>query len=40
MASDVISSERVEGTHVYDAAGDKLGSIDELTIDGLSGQVR
>lgn len=40
MASDVISSERVEGTSVYNAAGDKLGSIDDLMIDKLSGQVR
>lgn len=40
MASDVISSERVEGTNVYNAAGDKLGSIDDLMIDKLSGQVR
>jgi len=40
MASDVISSERVEGTNVYNAGGDKLGSIDDLMIDKLSGQVR
>jgi sporulation protein YlmC with PRC-barrel domain len=40
MASDVISSERVEGTNVYNAAGDKLGSIDDLMIDKVSGQVR
>lgn len=40
MASDVISSERVEGTNVYNGAGDKLGSIDDLMIDKLSGQVR
>lgn len=38
--SDVISSERVEGTNVYNAAGDKLGTIDDLMIDKLSGQVR
>jgi len=37
---DVISSERVEGTKVFNAAGDKLGSIDELMIDKRSGQVR
>ena len=36
----VISSEHVEGTNVYNAAGDKLGSIDDLMIDKLSGQVR
>ncbi|MEJ8826565.1 PRC-barrel domain-containing protein [Variovorax humicola] len=40
MASDVISSERVEGTNVYNVAGDKLGSIDDLMIDKQSGQVR
>jgi sporulation protein YlmC with PRC-barrel domain len=38
--SDVISSERVEGTTVYNAAGDKLGTIDDLMIDKVSGQVR
>jgi len=37
---DVISSERVEGTKVYNEAGDKLGSIDDLMIDKRSGQVR
>ena len=37
---DVISSDRVEGTAVYNSAGDKLGSIDELMIDKRSGQVR
>ena len=30
IASDVISSDRVEGTKVYNTAGDKLGSIDYL----------
>lgn len=40
MASDVISSDRVEGTNVYNVSGDKLGSIDDLMIDKLSGQVR
>ncbi|MBT2305155.1 PRC-barrel domain-containing protein [Variovorax paradoxus] len=38
--SDVISSDSVEGTTVYNAAGDKLGSIDDLMIDKISGQVR
>lgn len=38
--SDVISSDRVEGTKVYNSAGDKLGSIDTLMIDKRSGQVR
>jgi sporulation protein YlmC with PRC-barrel domain len=36
----VISSDQVEGSAVYNAAGDKLGSIDDLMIDKLSGQVR
>lgn len=36
----VISSERVEGTAVYSEHGDKLGSIDDLMIDKISGQVR
>lgn len=40
MTNDVISSERVEGTAVYDEAGDKLGSIDDLMIDKRSGNVR
>ena len=40
IASDVISSDRVEGTKVYNTAGDKLGSIDYLVIDKRSGQVR
>jgi len=38
--SNVISSERVEGTAVYNTAGDKLGTIDDLMIDKLSGQVQ
>jgi sporulation protein YlmC with PRC-barrel domain len=36
----VISSEKVEGTKVYNPAGEKLGSIDDLMIDQHSGQVR
>jgi sporulation protein YlmC with PRC-barrel domain len=39
-ANDVISSDRVEGTDVYNDSGDKLGSIDDLMIDKRSGQVR
>ncbi|MEJ8815878.1 PRC-barrel domain-containing protein [Variovorax ureilyticus] len=39
MASDVISTDRVEEANVYSAAGDKLGSIDDLMIDKVSGQV-
>ena len=40
MTSDVISSDKVEGTTVYNTAGDKLGSIDDLMIDKRTGQVR
>lgn len=39
-AHDVISSDKVEGTTVYNTAGDKPGSIDALMIDKTSGQVR
>jgi sporulation protein YlmC with PRC-barrel domain len=39
-SNSVISSQRVEGTAVYNTAGDKLGSIDDLMIDKQSGQVR
>jgi hypothetical protein len=39
-SNDLVSSDRVEGTSVYNAAGDKLGSIDYLVIDKRSGQVR
>ena len=39
-ANNVISSERVEGTAVSNTGGDKLGSIDDLMIDKVSGQVR
>jgi sporulation protein YlmC with PRC-barrel domain len=38
-AGNVISSDQVEGTAVYNRAGDKLGSIDDLMIDKRSGQV-
>jgi len=37
--SNVISSDKVEGTSVYNTAGEKLGSIDDLMIDKISGQV-
>jgi len=36
---DVICSDKVHGTSVYDTNGDKLGSIDSLMIDKRSGQV-
>jgi len=39
-AGTIISSDQVEGTAVYNSAGDKLGSIDDLMIDKISGQVR
>lgn len=37
VRNDVISSEKVEGTSVYNMTGDKLGSIDDLMIDKISG---
>jgi len=40
MSYPTISSSKVEGTKVYNLAGDKLGSIDDLVIDKRSGQVR
>ncbi|MDB5827202.1 MAG: PRC-barrel domain protein [Variovorax sp.] len=40
FTNDVISSDRVESTTVYNAAGEKLGTIDDLMIDKISGQVR
>ena len=40
MANPIISSDKVEGTTVYNTAGDKLGSIDALMIDKQSGKVR
>lgn len=39
-ASSVISSDKVTGTNVYNPAGDKLGSIETLMIDKISGKVR
>ena len=39
-SSDVISSDKVEGTSVYNNTGEKLGSIDDLMIDKRTGQVR
>lgn len=39
-SSSVISSDKVNGTNVYNPNGEKLGSIDSLVIDKLSGQVR
>lgn len=37
---NLISSENVEGTTVYDPSGDKIGEIDHLMIDKVSGSVR
>ncbi len=36
---NLISSRRVDGTSVYNPAGESLGTIDHLMIDKLSGQV-
>lgn len=38
--SDLICSDKVEGTAVYNNTGEKLGSIDSLMIDKRTGQVR
>jgi len=40
MNNTVIRSDQVEGTAVFNAQGDKLGSIDHLMIDKRSGTVR
>ncbi len=39
-SSSTISSDRVEGTSVYNSAGDKLGTVDNLMIDKVTGHVR
>src|SRR5580765_2208184 len=36
----LISSEDVEGTNVYDMKGTKIGDVDHLMIDKVSGRVR
>jgi hypothetical protein len=36
----LISSERVTGTNVYNRDGEKLGSVEAMMIDKMSGQVR
>ena len=36
---NLISSEDVEGTDVYDAAGNNIGEVDHLMIDKVSGRV-
>ena len=40
MSNPLISSDRVEGTDVYDTSGEKLGSINCVMIDKVSGQTR
>jgi sporulation protein YlmC with PRC-barrel domain len=40
MSQSMISSDKVEGTSVFNQQGDKLGSIDKLMIDKQSGHVR
>ena len=40
MSNPVISSDKVEGTAVYNPNGEKLGSVDDLMIDKRSGVVR
>lgn len=40
VSNSVISSDKVQGTAVYNTAGEKLGTIDNLVIDKQSGQVR
>lgn len=40
VTGDVVSSDNVEGTAVYNHAGEKLGSIDNLMIDKYSGHVQ
>ena len=39
-AGPTIAASKVEGTNVYNLQGDKLGSIDDLAIDKVSGRVR
>jgi sporulation protein YlmC with PRC-barrel domain len=36
---DVIAADKVEGTNVYNMAGDKVGSIRNVMIDKISGKV-
>jgi hypothetical protein len=37
--SSLIAADKVQGTNVYNAAGDNLGSIHDLMIDKVSGKV-
>ncbi|MEF3366545.1 PRC-barrel domain-containing protein [Methylocystis sp. 9N] len=38
--ANLISSDKVEGTSVFDVRGDKIGEIEHLMIDRVSGMVR
>jgi sporulation protein YlmC with PRC-barrel domain len=38
-ASTIIAADQVEGTSVYNVAGDKLGTVDDIMIDKMSGKV-
>ncbi len=38
-SSSIIAADKVEGTNVYNRAGDKLGSVDHVMIDKQSGKV-
>lgn len=39
-SSDLIGSDRVEGTEVYGASGDKIGTVERVLIEKRSGQAR
>ena len=36
---DLIAADKVEGTSVYDASGEKIGTVDDVMIDKISGKV-
>ena len=38
-SSNIIAADQVEGTNVYNVAGDKLGTVDDIMIDKQSGKV-
>jgi len=37
LFGNLIAAEKVKGTNVYDLAGDKLGTVDDIMIDKVSG---
>ena len=37
-SGSLIAADKVEGTNVYNLAGDKLGSVDDIMIDKVSGR--